>query len=88
MQLVIEKFTQNTRFCLIANHVNKIIPAIQSRCTKFRFGPLDPEQIRPRLDHIIEQEGFVNFLAATYTQLDCDPRWNRGSPPISKGRHA
>jgi len=31
---VIEKYTQNTRFCLICNYVNKIIPALQSRCTR------------------------------------------------------
>lgn len=29
MLSVIEKFTANTRFCIIANHVNKIIPALQ-----------------------------------------------------------
>jgi replication factor C subunit 3/5 len=32
--IVIEKYTSNTRFCLICNFVNKIIPALQSRCTK------------------------------------------------------
>jgi hypothetical protein len=31
---VIEKYTSNTRFCMICNYVNKIIPALQSRCTK------------------------------------------------------
>ena len=31
---VIEKYTSNTRFCLICNYVNKIMPALQSRCTK------------------------------------------------------
>lgn len=31
---VIEKYTSNTRFCLICNYVNKIIPALQSRCTR------------------------------------------------------
>lgn len=27
------------RFCIICNYVNKIIPAIQSRCTRFRSVP-------------------------------------------------
>ena len=35
----------------------QIIPAIQSRCTRFRFGPLSTNQMQPRLDHVIEVEG-------------------------------
>lgn len=35
---VIETYTANARFCLICNYINKIIPALQSRCTRFRFG--------------------------------------------------
>lgn len=54
---VIEKFTENTRFCLICNYLSKIIPALQSRCTRFRFGPLTPELMVPRLRHVIQQEG-------------------------------
>ncbi|XP_071531009.1 replication factor C subunit 5 [Panulirus ornatus] len=56
LRRVIEKFTDNVRFCLICNYLSKIIPAIQSRCTRFRFGPLSSDQILPRLDHVIEQE--------------------------------
>ncbi|KCZ74361.1 hypothetical protein H311_04675, partial [Anncaliia algerae PRA109] len=40
LRRVIEDFSTNCRFCLIANYANKIIPAIQSRCCKFRFGPI------------------------------------------------
>lgn len=54
---VIEKYTDNVRFCIICNYLSKIIPALQSRCTRFRFGPLAAEQILPRLDYVIEQEG-------------------------------
>jgi singapore isolate B (sub-type 7) whole genome shotgun sequence assembly, scaffold_23 len=53
---VIEKYSQNTRFCLICNYVSEIIPALQSRCTRFRFQPLDPATIRDRLLSIIAQE--------------------------------
>jgi replication factor C subunit 3/5 len=54
---VIEKHTRSTRFALICNHVNKIIPALQSRCTRFRFAPLDGTHVRERLKHIIQSEG-------------------------------
>ena len=57
--LVIEKFTENTRFCLICNYLSKIIPALQSRCTRFRFGPLTPELMVPRLEHVVEEEKWV-----------------------------
>lgn len=55
LRRIMEKYTDNTRFCLISNYLNKIIPAIQSRCTRFRFGPLKPEQIAPRMELIIEK---------------------------------
>lgn len=56
LRRVIEKFTENTRFCIICNYLSKIIPALQSRCTRFRFGPLSKDQMIPRLKHVIEQE--------------------------------
>jgi replication factor C subunit 3/5 len=56
LRRVVEKFTSNTRFCFICNFVSKIIPALQSRCTKFRFAPLSSEQILPRLKFIVESE--------------------------------
>jgi len=56
LRRIIEKYADNTRFCLITNYLNKIAPAIQSRCTRFRFGPLTPEQILPRMDLIIKNE--------------------------------
>ena len=55
---VIEKYTKNARFCLICNYVSKIIPALQSRCTRFRFSPLEPDQIRLRLGTVIANERY------------------------------
>ena len=52
LRRIIEKYTKNTRFCLICNYVNKIIPALQSRCTKFRFGPLPIKDMKSRLNEI------------------------------------
>lgn len=57
--LVIEKYTENVRFCIICNYLSKIIPALQSRCTRFRFAPLMEEQILPRLDYVVDQEKLV-----------------------------
>ena len=54
---MIEKYTRNTRFCLICNYVNKIIPALQSRCTRFRFAPLPRELALSRLSFVAQAEG-------------------------------
>jgi replication factor C subunit 3/5 len=56
LRRIIEKYTDNVRFCIICNYLSKIIPALQSRCTRFRFAPLNPNQIVPRLDYVIEKE--------------------------------
>jgi replication factor C subunit 3/5 len=56
LRRVVEKYTTNTRFCMICNYVNKIIPALQSRCTRFRFAPLRPEQIIGRLQDVVDAE--------------------------------
>lgn len=54
---VIEKYSKNVRFCLICNYASKLIPAIQSRCTRFRFKPLKKELIIDRIKSIAEKEG-------------------------------
>ena len=56
LRRVIEQYTRNVRFCIICNYVNKIIPAIQSRCTRFRFSPLPMEEVDKRLMGVIEAE--------------------------------
>ena len=57
LRRVMEKYVRNARFCLICNYVSKIIPALQSRCTKFRFQPLPERFVRTRLDYICHEEG-------------------------------
>ncbi|CAK5283119.1 unnamed protein product [Mycena citricolor] len=56
LRRVIEQYTKNVRFCIICNYVNKIAPAIQSRCTRFRFSPLPIQEVEKRLDTVIEGE--------------------------------
>jgi len=56
LRRIIEKYTRNARFCLICNYVSKIIPALQSRCTRFRFAPLSRNQIHGRLLEVAKAE--------------------------------
>jgi len=56
LRRIVERYTKNARFCFICNYVSKIIPALQSRCTRFRFSPLSSEQIYDRLVHIVQEE--------------------------------
>lgn len=56
LRRVIETYTHNVRFCLICNYVSKIIPALQSRCTRFRFSPLKDSEIIGRVKDIITKE--------------------------------
>lgn len=56
LRRVIEKYTKNTRFCLICNYIKKINVALQSRCTKFRFSPLNDKHIRIKTKEIIKCE--------------------------------
>jgi len=56
LRRVIEQYTKNVRFCIICNYVNRIIPAIQSRCTRFRFGPLPIVEVERRLQTVITSE--------------------------------
>ena len=40
LRRIIEKYSENTRFCLICNYENKIIKPIKSRCVNIRFYPI------------------------------------------------
>jgi len=59
LRRVMEKYTENVRFCLVCNYLGKIIPAIQSRCTRFRFAPLSRAQMMPRVRHVIDEESIT-----------------------------
>lgn len=56
LRRMIEQYAPNARFILICNFSSRIIPALQSRCTKLRFGPLNDEQIAGRLRYVAECE--------------------------------
>ena len=40
----------------VLNYVAKIIPALQSRCTRFRFGPLKDESVAAKLAEVCQSE--------------------------------
>ena len=56
LRCIIESNTAHVRFCIICNTIDNIIPAIQSRCAKFRFPPLKNDLIYKYLYNIIEFE--------------------------------
>ncbi|GFF35307.1 replication factor C subunit 3 [Aspergillus udagawae] len=56
LRRIMERYTANTRFCIIANYTHKLSPALLSRCTRFRFSPLKEQDIRSLVDQVIEKE--------------------------------
>ena len=53
---IVEKYTNNARFCLICNYIKKINPALQSRCTSFKFSPINSIQIKKKIKLVVESE--------------------------------
>ncbi|KAJ2974060.1 hypothetical protein NUW58_g8779 [Xylaria curta] len=56
LRRIMEKYTANTRFCVIANYTHKLSPALLSRCTRFRFSPLKEGDIRVLVDKVVLEE--------------------------------
>ncbi|KAL2755362.1 hypothetical protein ACRALDRAFT_2041744 [Sodiomyces alcalophilus JCM 7366] len=65
LRRIMEKYTANTRFCIIANYSHKLSPALLSRCTRFRFSPLKEPDIRRLVDKVIDEEGVQILPDAT-----------------------
>lgn len=57
LRRTMENYTQTTRFVLSCNYSSKIIDPIQSRCTVFRFKPLEKEQMFQIFEKIAKTEG-------------------------------
>ncbi|KAH6919086.1 replication factor C [Coprinopsis sp. MPI-PUGE-AT-0042] len=56
LRRIMETYAKITRFCLVCNYVTRIIEPLASRCSKFRFTPLDPSSASLRLAHIAREE--------------------------------
>ena len=65
LRRIMEKYTANTRFCIIANYTHKLSPALLSRCTRFRFSPLKERDIRVLVDKVIIEENVQINASAT-----------------------
>ena len=56
LRRIIEIYSTNIRFIIICNNIDNILQAIQSRCSKFRFPPVDFNSFKIHIENIIEKE--------------------------------
>jgi replication factor C small subunit len=56
LRRTMENYTQTCRFVLSCNYSSKIIDPIQSRCSIFRFKPLDKEELFDIIESIAKHE--------------------------------
>lgn len=69
LRCIIERYSANTRFCLLVNYLNNIIPAIQSRCVSLTLGQLPSEVMIERLrqiamaEHLSPEPGALETIA-------------------------
>jgi replication factor C small subunit len=56
LRRTMEIYTRTCRFCLIGNYSENIIDPIQSRCSIFRFSPLDEKDMKTYVMNIVENE--------------------------------
>ncbi|MFH1209553.1 MAG: replication factor C small subunit [archaeon] len=57
LRRTMENYASSTRFALSCNYSSKIIDPIQSRCTIFRFKPLEKKDIEKIIENVAKIEG-------------------------------
>lgn len=68
LRRIMEKSSKNIRFIFIVNYANEIISPILSRCAVLRFLPLNPEDIRQKIQEIAKNND-LNILPETVEAL-------------------
>lgn len=58
LRRIMEKYSHNTRFILICNYVTKIISPLASRCSKYRFLPINYTSCKETIHNILKLEGY------------------------------
>ena len=77
LRRTMEIYTRTCRFCLIGNYSENIIEPIQSRCSVFRFSPLNEDDLKGYVRNITEKENIKlvpEGLDALYEAAEGDLR--------------
>ncbi len=56
LRRTMEIYTKTCRFCLLGNYSENIIDPIQSRCSVFRFSPLEESDLKGYIEEIAKKE--------------------------------
>lgn len=70
LRRVMEQYINTSRFCLICNNFNKIIPGIKSRCSIMRFGILNAQEVQSKIRQITDKESVKITDEAITTLID------------------
>ena len=65
LRRIIEIYSTNVRFIIICNNIDNILQAIQSRCSKFRFPPIDYNSFKTHILNITKSENINLESSAT-----------------------
>ncbi|HKL97450.1 MAG TPA: replication protein C [Methanocorpusculum sp.] len=63
LRRIMEQYSQTCRFIFVTNSLASIIDPIRSRCVPLYFLPIDEAQMRPYLQHVLEEEGLKDAVS-------------------------
>lgn len=81
LRQVMETYTFNARFCLICNYIKRIDQSLQSRCTQFKFSPLDFANVKTKVVSI------CNKLDINMTEDGIRTLWKLSTGDMRKVLH-